>query len=62
MLLLVKCYDNKMVKLPRGSSCRSSSMHLTNNKKKVQYLYDTLTGLVLIIANWHLERDLVGRK
>ena len=31
--LLVKCYDIKMVKLPGGSSCRSSSMQLTNKKK-----------------------------
>ena len=34
MLLLVKCCDNKMVKLPRGFSCRSSSMRLTKNKEK----------------------------
>ena len=32
--LVVKCYDIKMVKLPRGSSCRSSFMQLTTNKKK----------------------------
>ena len=31
-LLLVKCYDKKMFKLPWGSSCRSSSMQLTNKK------------------------------
>ena len=33
-LLLVKRYDIKMVKLPGGSSCRSSFIQLTNNKKK----------------------------
>ena len=33
-LLLVKRYDIKMVKLPGGSSCRSSFMQLTNNNKK----------------------------
>ena len=33
MLLLVKCYDNKMVKLPGGSYYRGSFMQLTNSKK-----------------------------
>ena len=33
MLLLVKCYDNKMVKLPRCSSCRNYYIQLTNKKK-----------------------------
>ena len=34
MQLLVKCYDIKMVKLPRGSSCRNPYMQLTNKKNK----------------------------
>ena len=33
MLLLVKCCDNKMVKSPGGSSCRSFFMRLTNKNK-----------------------------
>ena len=33
MLLLVKCYDIKMVKLSGGSFYRGSSMQLTNKKK-----------------------------
>ena len=32
--LLVKCYDIKMVKLPKGFLCRINFMQLTNNKKK----------------------------
>ena len=34
MLLLVKWYDRKMVKLPRGSSCGRSHIQLTNKKIK----------------------------
>ena len=33
MLLLVKCYDNKMVKSPGCSSKRNAPMRLTNKKK-----------------------------
>ena len=32
VLLLVKCYDNKMVKLPGVFSCGGSFMHQTNKK------------------------------
>ena len=36
MLLLVKCYDNKMVKLPGVSSIGKPHMQLTNKKKIIK--------------------------
>ena len=38
MLLLVKCYDNKMVKLPAVSFIGTPHMQLTNKKKYCLYL------------------------
>ena len=44
MLLLVKCYDNKIVTLPGGSFYRSSYMQLTNFRDDAPRYDDGLTG------------------
>ena len=46
-LLLLKCYDNKMVKLPGCSSIRGIFMKLTNNNNK-----KVLPNLLILTFQW----------
>ena len=47
MLLLVKCYDNKMVMLPGVSYVGKPHMRLTNNNKKTLKFLKTIRLLTL---------------